>query len=181
MRSAFLFDGSARAAVHRLKFSGWRPVAAALGAAMVAVLGGDGADVLTWVPLSRRRLASRGFDQARLLAEAISRDLGPPAERLLTRVADAGPQARRSAADRREAVARLFVATRPVPANVILVDDVVTTGATATACAQALRAAGADRVTLLTAARSVSMWRHRRYTRRGPARGAVVARGEASR
>ena len=182
VRSAFLFDGAARSAVHRLKFSGWRPVASALGGAMAAVLDGRIDDhVVTWVPLSRRRLAARGFDQARLLADAVAASADSRPRALLRRVADGGPQARRSGAERRAAVARLFVTTRGAPERVILVDDVVTTGATAGACAAVLRAAGARRVVLLTAARSVSAPLPPRYTRRGPARGAVVAREEASR
>lgn len=182
VRSAFLFEGAARSAVHRLKFSGWRPVAAALGSAMSPLVADARGDhVLTWVPLSRRRLASRGFDQARLLAEAVARRTGAPARRLLVRTTDVGPQARRSGADRRAAVPRSFGPTGPAPASVILVDDVVTTGATAAACADVLRVAGARRIVLLTAARSASAPMPRRYTRDGPARGAVVAREEASR
>lgn len=181
-RSAFLFDGAARSAVHRLKFSGWRPVADALASAMTTLLPEAIADaVVTWVPLSRERLSARGFDQARLLAEAVAARAGRPSRRLVSRVADIGPQARRTGPQRRAAVARLFVATGAAPPRVILVDDVVTTGATAAACASALRAAGAGQVVLLTAARSVSARLPPRYTRRGPARGAVVAREVASR
>jgi predicted amidophosphoribosyltransferase len=116
-----------------------------------------------------------------LLADAVAASGGSRPRALLRRVADVGPQARRSGAERRAAVERLFVTTRGAPERVILVDDVVTTGATAGACAALLRAAGARRVVLLTAARSVSAALPPRYTRRGPARGAVVAREEVSR
>ncbi len=71
-RSPFLYAGPARAAIHRLKFSGWRSVSAALADAMVAV-GPPAADAVTWVPLARRRLAERGYDQARALAGAVGR------------------------------------------------------------------------------------------------------------
>ena len=68
-RAPFLFHGPARHAVHRLKYAGWRPVAAALGGAMVSAWPpAADIEVVTWVPLSRRRAAERGFDQARALA-----------------------------------------------------------------------------------------------------------------
>ena len=64
-RAPFLFDGPARRAVHRLKFSGWRDVAGALSSAIIACDDLPPVDVITWVPLARRRLAERGYDQAR--------------------------------------------------------------------------------------------------------------------
>jgi ComF family protein len=181
-RSAFWFGGAARSAIHRLKYAGWRPVAAALASAMTAAAEGFGeADAITWVPLSRRRRAGRGFDQAELLARAVAIERGRRATPLLERVADTAPQAKRGAAERRVALRRSFAVVRPPPAGVLLIDDVVTTGSTAAACASALVRAGAERVALLTAARSVSSRLPRRYTRAGLAPGSVVARGIAPR
>jgi competence protein ComFC len=181
-RAAFLFRGPARNAVHRLKFAGWRPVAAALGQAMVAAWPDAArADAVTWVPLSRRRLAERGFDQARALAEAVSAASSVPTVRLLERTLDLPPQARRGGAERRAAVAGAFLSVGRAPRRVLLVDDVLTTGATAGACARALRAAGAGHVALLTAARAVSAPLPARYTRPGLTPGSVVARGTSSR
>jgi predicted amidophosphoribosyltransferase len=181
-RAPFLFQGPARHAVHRLKFAGWRPVAAALGQAMVAVWPpSDETDVVTWVPLSRRRAAERGFDQARALAEAVGAATSLCAVPLLERTVDLPPQARRIAAQRREAMAGAFRPAGPCPTRVLLVDDVLTTGATAGACAAALRTAGARHVTLLTAARAVSAPFLARYTGRGLTPGSVVARGTFSR
>ncbi|HEY7756591.1 MAG TPA: ComF family protein [Actinomycetota bacterium] len=154
-RSAFVFDGPARTAVHRLKFAGWRPVADALGAAMAEVCDLE-ADAVTWVPLSRRRHAARGFDQARALARVVGRRLDLPVLPLLRRAVDAGPQARRGGDERRRAMRGAFTARARPPARVLLVDDVLTTGATAGACAEALLEAGAEAVTVLTAARAVS-------------------------
>jgi len=155
-RSAFLFDGPTRRAIHRLKFAGWRPVADALAAAMAATEPPP-ADVVTWVPLARSRLASRGFDQSRAIATALAGRADLPAVPLIRRSADAGPQARRSGADRRLALAGAFRHSgRPVPPRVLLVDDVLTTGATADACARVLRRAGAHEVCLATAARAFS-------------------------
>ncbi|MGZ8611726.1 MAG: ComF family protein [Actinomycetota bacterium] len=154
-RAAFLFAGPARAAVHRLKFAGWRPVAEALGAAMAEACDLE-ADAIAWVPLSRRRRSARGFDQARALAVAVGRLRAMPVRPLLRRVSDPGPQARRGGQERRRAVAGAFASTGPAPARVLLVDDVLTTGATAAACAQALRSSGAREVCVLTAARAAS-------------------------
>jgi ComF family protein len=168
-RSAFLFRGPARQAIHRLKFSGWRSVGDALAAALEAV-DPPPADVVTWVPLARARLASRGFDQAKVLARTLARRLDLPAVCLLRRTGDARPQARRSGAERRRALDGAFRSSgRPVPPRVLLVDDVLTTGATADACARILHLAGAREVALVTAARAFSGPLPARYTRpKGP-------------
>jgi predicted amidophosphoribosyltransferase len=153
-RAAFLYEGPARRAIHKLKFSGWRGVGDALGRAMAAT-GPPAADGVTWVPLARRRLAERGYDQAKVLAVAVARELGLPTARPIRRVVATGPQARRSAAERRTAMRGAFRPNgHPCPARVLLVDDVLTTGATAAACAAALREAGARSVFLLVAGRA---------------------------
>jgi predicted amidophosphoribosyltransferase len=177
-RAPFLFEGPARRAVHRLKFSGWRDVAEALGTAMAGSAGSlASVDVVTWVPLSGRRLAERGFDQARALAAVVGRRLELPVVGLLERVSDpGGTQARRGGRARRESIAGRFAVIRPPPGRVLLVDDVLTTGATAAACASELVRAGAARVSLLVAARSVQPGFRPGYTRTGPALGSVVAR-----
>ena len=181
-RAPFLFHGPARHAVHRLKFAGWRPVAAALGGAMVAAWPPSAeTDAVTWVPLSRRRLAERGFDQARALAEAVGAASSLSTVPLLERTVDLPPQARRSGAERRAAMAGAFRSVGPCPPRVLLVDDVLTTGATVGACARTLRAAGARHVTVLTAARAVSAPLLARYTAGGLTPGSVVARGTLSR
>ncbi len=135
---------------------------------------------VTWVPLSKDRLAARGYDQAKALARAVAPRLGAPAFPLIRRVGDPGPQARRGAAARREAMRGMFEAVES-SGRVLLVDDVLTTGATGGACASSLLAAGAEAVGLLTAARAASS------ARRSPpilgyglASGSVVAPGNGS-
>ncbi|MGH2678972.1 MAG: ComF family protein, partial [Actinomycetota bacterium] len=102
--------------------------------------------------------AERGFDQARVLAEALARQLGLPAAAYVGRTRATAPQSRRSREERLQAMAGAFasVPRRRPPARVLLVDDVLTTGATASACAAAMLEAGAREIHLLTACRSFS-------------------------
>jgi len=153
-RAPFGFDGPIRRSIHRLKFGGWRAVADALGSAMAQAWAEVAwtPSAVTWVPLSRERLAARGYDQARALARAVAPRLGVPAVPLVRRLGDPGPQARRGAAARREAMRGVFAA-EGVSGRVLLVDDVVTTGATLSACAAPLLAGGAIGVSAVTVAR----------------------------
>ena len=122
---------------------------------MAAVPGGlPPADVVTWVPLARRRRAERGYDQAKAIAVALGHRLELPAVRLLRRPVATGPQTSRTGAERRTAMAGAFAAVRACPARVLLVDDVLTTGATVAACADALLGAGAREVHVAAAARA---------------------------
>jgi predicted amidophosphoribosyltransferase len=107
--------------------------------------------VVTWAPTSPARRRRRGFDQAELLARAVARRAGVPVVRLLTRPPGA-PQAGLGAGERRANPS--FRAPRRWPGPVLLVDDVATTGATLSAAATALRAAGATEVHGLVVARA---------------------------
>jgi predicted amidophosphoribosyltransferase len=151
-----------------LKFAGRRDVAPALAAAIGALAPAPAADAVTWVPLARRRLAERGFDQARALAGPLARGFGLPLARLLRRTAAGEPQAGRSGLERRSAMPGAFRALGRAPERVVLVDDVLTTGATAAACAEALIASGAKEVHVLVAARALQAPPARAYPRSGP-------------
>lgn len=159
-RAPFVYEGPLARAIRALKFSGWRALAPSLAGAMaesvteVHPVEGLAPDVVTWVPLSGKRRRARGFDQAEVLAEVVAARLRVEAAPLLERVRDTPAQARRSGRERRASLAGAFAVRGAVPASVLLVDDVLTTGATAAACARALRDEGARTVALLVAARS---------------------------
>lgn len=150
------YEGPARDVVHAFKF-GRRAALADLLAAQIAARAPAGllAGALVPVPLHPRRLRSRGFNQAHALAVALARRTGLPLADCLERAGDAAPQAGRDRRARLAGVAgSVLVARDPVPPRAVLVDDVVTTGATFAACATALRAAGAREVAAVAWART---------------------------
>lgn len=143
-------------AVRALKYHGARAVAGTLGTTL-AEAGALPADaVVVPVPLHLTRLRERGYNQAALLARALARRAERRlAMRALVRRRATTTQARLDAVARRANLADAFAATAPMDgATVVLVDDVLTTGATADACARALRAAGAARIFVLTVGRT---------------------------
>jgi predicted amidophosphoribosyltransferase len=143
------FEGSGRDLVLGLKYRNRRAVVVPLAAAMAALVVPQSFDVVTWAPTSSARRQHRGFDQAHLLARALSRQLGCPCRGLLWR--RPGPPQTGLDRDHRR-TGPVFVAHGEVRGRVLLVDDVVTTGATVAAAAAALRGAGARSVQIVAAA-----------------------------
>jgi ComF family protein len=156
-RGAGLYTGSLRHALHALKFRGQRalarPLAELIREQCLSVLGP--AEALVPVPLARTRQRERGFNQAELIADRLGALLDLPVRRRwLARVRDTAPQTDLAAVERRTNVDGAFVASSSVAGrHVVLVDDVLTTGATSRACARALRAAGAREIDVVTVAR----------------------------
>jgi ComF family protein len=159
------FTGVTRRALHALKYGGERRLAAPLGGAMADrwAVAGAGGDLLVPVPASPDRVRHRGYDQAVLLARVAGSRLGLPVHEILERSRSTAAQFDLDRVDRGTNVAGAFRLTARGPgprgsqqlrgAWVVLVDDVVTTGATLAACATTLLEAGALGVSALTVAR----------------------------
>lgn len=147
-----------RTALSQFKFARRRALARPLGDLLVEQCGPwlpAQVDALVPVPLDRGRERERGFNQAALLAERLGSALRRPVRpRWLERVRPTPPQSALSAAARRDNVRGAFRAARAAAGrHVLVVDDVLTTGATVAECARALRAAGARTVGVVTVAR----------------------------
>ena len=152
------YSGAARDLVRALKFRGARPVADAMAAQIAANAPPDWlADVgLVPVPLHPRRRRSRGYNQAAALAEALGRRTGLELVDCLARSGPATTQVGRHRAERRAGPAgAIALRGGSVSARLLLVDDVVTTGATLAACRDALVAAGAVEVSAVVFARTL--------------------------
>jgi predicted amidophosphoribosyltransferase len=126
-------------------------MAPTLGAAMARLVAHEPVDEVTWAPTSTARRRARGYDQAQVLARAVARHLGVPCRPLLRRHGPSRAQTGRRRVERL-ADAPLFATTRRPRAHVLVVDDVVTTGATLHAACRALLAGGAERVRAVAAA-----------------------------
>jgi ComF family protein len=162
-RAAVLYGDLVREAIHAFKFGGRRGLANPLGDLLAGVglsaLPGAAPDALVPVPLHPRRARERGYDQALLLAGRLERAWGVPVVAdVLLRAVPTRPQTDLDAAARRRNVRDAFAVRRAEPIagrHIVLVDDVLTTGATAGECARTLYRAGAAAVGVLTVARAL--------------------------
>jgi ComF family protein len=158
-RAAAEYEGAARDALHALKFHGKRalavPLATLLQEQWGSALAEAGVEAVIPVPLGRARERERGFNQAALVAERLAGLLGVPVRsRWLARGRATRPQSELGVAERLANVRGAFAADTAVAGrHVAIVDDVLTTGATAAECARVLKAAGAARVGVLAVAR----------------------------
>jgi ComF family protein len=161
VRAPFKFNGAVRQAIHQLKYQNVRAIAALLGQWLSDYLQANPlpGEVLVPVPLHRKRLRERGYNQSRLLALELSRLSGLPlVEDCLVREHYTTPQARTPSLDeRRSNVAEAFSCRdrRLESRRVLLIDDVATSGATLDACARALKSAGAGSVWGLVLAKEI--------------------------
>jgi len=151
------YEGTLRQLIHLFKYSGMKPLARTLAAYLASALPRDQRfDVVVPMPLHWRRRWKRGFNQSALLARLIARRCSIPMVNAVRRTRATAAQAGLSNAKRRENVAGAFRVKKPRAVEgrrVLLIDDVMTTGATASACAVALKRGGASSVTLLALAR----------------------------
>lgn len=137
------YEGAWRRMLHRFKFEGRRSLARPLGiwlGALVAAQTGWAPDLVVPVPLHRRRLAERGYNQALLLARFTAQALHIPLQPLLVKTKAALPQSGLSYRRRKENIRGAFACSRALPAGkkVLLVDDIYSTGATMQEAAGAL-------------------------------------------
>ena len=147
------YEGKVREAHHRFKFKGATHYAPYFGKVLAdcvrETLSGR-YDCITWVPLSRERLRSRGYDQAALLAIAAATELGGEAVQLLKKTRDVQPQSETGSEEKRRAnISGAYAVTEAelvAGKRILLIDDVVTTGSTMSECARILLMAGADEV-----------------------------------
>lgn len=161
MTAVWYYEENVRRSIVRYKFYGARYLAANFGRliAMRVLQEELEFDLITWVPVSRWRKFRRGFDQVELLARAVGRELGHGPVRCLRKIRNNKKQSTlRDAAERRANVLGVYRVTDPeLVANkkILLLDDVLTTGATAGECARVLLTAGAKEVhcAVLAAAR----------------------------
>jgi len=151
------YDGALRTLVHLFKYRGVRPLAGPLSEFLVRALPPSrDFDAVVPLPLHWWKRLRRGFNQSDLLARELSRRTGIPRLAAVRRTKRTAAQAGLTHAMRRKNVAGAFSVTHPAAVagkRILLVDDVLTTGATAASCADALRRAGAESVSVVTLAR----------------------------
>lgn len=151
--AVWYYEDPVRGSVLRYKFSSARHYADCYGRMLAMRLlerFPEGFDCLTWVPISRLRKFRRGYDQVELLARAVGRELGMEPVRLLKKIRNNPPQSGISGQAERRAnvlgVYRLKASADVENKRILLLDDVITTGATAGECARVLLTGGASEV-----------------------------------
>lgn len=148
----FIYKDSVRKAILTFKFGGRRASAVTMAAYILLkmrALGAERPDIITFVPMHPFRLGMRGFNQSQLLASALGKMLGVSTEPLLKRTKYTKPQSKRKAQDRRRAVKDVYALRKNRDLKgkrILLIDDVITTGATLSACAALLKKGGAKSV-----------------------------------
>ena len=160
MAVAYRYAGPAGGMVRALKYRSVTGLAEMMASDMLRAyeqIQPTGAEVVCAVPMHKKRLRRRGFNQSELLARQIAKALNLPYEPLLVRTRNTSQQARLHGAARRQNLSGAFAAN-PAAAGrrVLLIDDVYTTGQTAHQCERALRDAGAKQVYLLVFAKGNS-------------------------
>ena len=145
------YEGAVRSALLGLKFHSRASSAAPLGALIAQCAGEHFSgrfDTVTWTPVSRKRLRERGYDQAQLLTQSACRRWGTKPVRLVWKIKNNPAQSGLdSAAQRQINVQGVYEASAKAKGRrILLIDDICTTGATMTACAQALLDAGAESI-----------------------------------
>jgi competence protein ComFC len=155
-RAPLKYEGVGKEIVHVLKYRGYTRTVDRLAAPLMvgALDGGHRFDAVVPVPLHRSRLRRRGFNQAELLARGVAQKINAPVSDTLQVVRKTRDQVELSAAGRRENVSGAFSSRGRVRGRILLIDDVFTTGATMSSCAETLLRAGATEVHALSLCRT---------------------------
>lgn len=151
-----LFDGVLKEALHCLKYRPLRRLAKPLARLMDSLLLPDGIDMVVAVPLHKKRLIERGFNQSALLARLFANHRGLPFDPfVIKRNVHNPPQSQLKKTERLKNVHNIFEVADCVEGKAIIIfDDVITTGATINECARALRSRGAAQVYAVAVARA---------------------------
>ena len=155
-RAPLRYEGVGKEIVHVLKYQGYTRVVERLATPLMlgALDGGHRFDAVVPVPLHRSRLRRRGFNQAELLARSVARKINAPVSDTLQVVRRTRDQVGLSAVERKANVREAFSSGGRVRGRILLVDDVFTTGATMSSCAETLLRAGAGEVHALSLCRT---------------------------
>ena len=160
--SCFVYEGNVRRSIHRFKFGGRKEYAAVYGRYLLARLESEPAmcavDLVTFVPTNRTNVRKRGYQHAALLAGRVAEGLGRPCVELLVKTRKTrgmyGLQAGERRANILGAVKISCNAEQIRGKRVLIIDDIFTTGTTAGECSRVLRMAGAEKVFVLTVAKT---------------------------
>lgn len=157
--SPLYYEGDVRESLHRYKFGGLSHYCTLYAQFMAKCIDENqiSCDIITWVPLSRKRLRQRGYDQAGLLARELSELTGIECCRLLKKTRNNPAQSGTGGAEKRRAnVSGVYAPLAPEKISgksILIADDIVTTGATLSECGRILLQAGAEEVKAVTVAR----------------------------
>lgn len=160
--SALYYEGAVKDSLIRYKFTGKASYFRTYANLLHEVVEKQGIrpEVITWVPLSRKRKKKRGYDQSRLIAERLSKLYGIKCEMLLKKKIDNPPQSRTANSDIRlnnvKGVYSVITPEKCTNRCVLIIDDIVTTGATLSECSKVIKAAGASEVYAATVAKTKS-------------------------
>ena len=152
------YEGAVRESLLWFKFHNRPGYAEGYGRMLAMRIAGElhGIDLITWVPVSGKRRRERGYDQSELLARAVSKELGIPARATLKKVRHNPAQSGITDLEQRKAnvqdAYQVLDSAAVKDKRVLLIDDILTTGATAAECARMLREAGAAEVSLAAVA-----------------------------
>lgn len=153
--SVCLYEGLGREMIHRLKYNDKRDIALTIAALMKEVLGDKSFDMIIPVPISKNKLRKRGYNQAELISRELSGLMDMPSINGIQRIRDTESQVLLNEGMRWYNVKGAFRCDLNLKnKSILIIDDVITTGATIYYCAKELKIAGAEKITAVSFAKS---------------------------